>query len=80
MTHIRFRSGRGDGSSGRRRYGRSHYWSLSHRGKIRGLGEARVHHFDRHSKTLRVNVGKTGTRTIILRQNFELADGLSNSS
>jgi len=31
------------------------------------LAEARVSHFDPRAKTLRVNVGKTGTRTIILQ-------------
>jgi len=31
------------------------------------LAEARVSHFDPRTKTLRVNVGKTGTRTIILQ-------------
>ncbi len=31
------------------------------------LAEARVSHFDAHTKTLRVNVGKTGVRTIILQ-------------
>jgi integrase len=31
------------------------------------LAEARVSHFDARTKTLRVNVGKTGTRTIILQ-------------
>ncbi len=31
------------------------------------LAEARLSHFDTRTKTLRVNVGKTGTRTIILQ-------------
>jgi integrase len=31
------------------------------------LAEARISHFDARTKTLRVNVGKTGTRTIILQ-------------
>ena len=31
------------------------------------LAEARVSHFDPRAKTLRVNVGKTGTRTVILQ-------------
>ena len=31
------------------------------------LNEARVSHFDARAKTLRVNVGKTGARTIILQ-------------
>jgi integrase len=31
------------------------------------LAEARVSHFDPRSKTLRVNVGKTGARTVILQ-------------
>jgi integrase len=31
------------------------------------LAEARISHFDARAKTLRVNVGKTGTRTIILQ-------------
>ena len=31
------------------------------------LAEARLSHFDARTKTLRVNVGKTGTRTIILQ-------------
>ena len=31
------------------------------------LAEARVSHFDPRTKTLRVNVGKTGTRTVILQ-------------
>ena len=31
------------------------------------LAEARVSYFDPRTKTLRVNVGKTGTRTVILQ-------------
>jgi integrase len=31
------------------------------------LAEARVSHFDPRAKTLRINVGKTGTRTVILQ-------------
>jgi integrase len=31
------------------------------------LAAARVSHFDARAKTLRVNIGKTGTRTIILQ-------------
>lgn len=32
------------------------------------LAEARISHFDRQARTLRVNVGKTGARTIVLQK------------
>ncbi len=42
------------------------------------LAEARVSHFDLRTKTLRVNVGKTGTRTVILQSSAaEFFNGLT---
>ena len=42
------------------------------------LADARVSHFDPRTKTLRVNVGKTGTRTIILQTSAaEFLNGLT---
>ena len=49
------------------------------------LAEARIAHFDARTRTLRVNVGKTGTRTIILQTSAadfipKLASGRSPES
>jgi integrase len=44
------------------------------------LTEARISHFDARTKTLRVNVGKTGTRTVILQTSAaEFFKGLATS-